>query len=296
MCAAVGAGVNALTCAEVAGRCSLGAEPVTWLSALLDGTEDQSGTQHRPTPSPTNPGIPDVAWSQASTLSRAALCTAADLLARRPDLDRGTLPLIWVTGLGELRATEQFLTTLLKRGRGRPRAFRDSVHNTAASLISTHLGLRGSLETLAAGWSAAGSGLLRAEALVARHGACLLLGGDDGAMCFDEAAQARSRPPGRLAVAGAILEADGPGPVLSIDVTGRPLGPQPASAPTLWAMGPDGPATPAGAIGLSDVLGGAPSTGIVALVACVASGRGQVVERSGRSWLRSAVGSALHGP
>jgi len=257
--------MTTLTCARVAGRGTWGARPAAWLDARGSCTTEL-----------VNPGISALAWSRASPLGRAVLAASAEVLDQRPDLDRQTLPMVWVTGFGELRATEGFLVGLAKRGRGRPRSFRDSVHNTAASLVSLHLGLQGAVETVVPAGGGAATALMRAESLVQRHGACLLVGGDDGAPCAD----ALAGKPLPLCVGAALVEADGDG--LHLDLTFPSTPPRPVGR-AVWAV--DDAPPPEGC----PVWLGGPASGLPGLVACIDAGGGQVVERSGRAWMVSTA-------
>jgi len=276
--------LSGLGAVAVAGSCALGDAPSTWLEGLLHPRATSLVA-------PVNPGVDALAWRRMSRLSRAAIVAAHQVLERRGVSDRDRLPVIWATGLGELGVTEDYLRTLLLRGRGRPRAFRASVHNTAASHLALTLGLRGPSETIAGGWATASAALVRARALVRRHGRALVVGGDDESAAFQAALAPLGGRPARLCVAALLLEGGGEGAPIAVEARGAP--PDADGRPLLAVSSPltrrdEAPSAP-----LHPAVGECPAQGLVGVAALVAGGGGRLVERSGDAWLTIDVARGL---
>lgn len=161
-----------LTVLAMRGVSGHGPHPATWAAQWASGTAP-TGLD-----SPKMPPALAPHWRRASVLARWVLALVAPLVADLAPGERATMPVIWATGLGELTTTEAVLEAGLSRGRVRPAAFRGSVHNTPASLLSVAFGLTGSIETLGMGAGAATVTLLRTGVLLRRHPHVLVVAGD----------------------------------------------------------------------------------------------------------------------
>jgi hypothetical protein len=136
----------------------------------------------RDLPDPVRPTDLDVGrWRRMSRLARFAALAVHELLERHPELDRGSLPLIHGSAMGEVVPSSAFLDRLFLEGphAASPLNFQNSVYNATAAHVSLAYGLRGPAETLSTGMATGLAALARAFEWTARAPAVLVVVGDD---------------------------------------------------------------------------------------------------------------------
>lgn len=247
------------------------------LDTLLDDLLAGRPRHGAPAPPARPEAIPANAWRRMNPLDRLVADVATPLLA---GLDLARTAIVYGSYVGEVVATSRFLDRLFREGpaAASPLAFQNSVYNAPVGHLSINLGLTGAHETISAGAASGIAAVHRAYDLLTLGQAedVLVLAADDinptTSTAF--ALVEHQLPPGEMAAA-VLLSIRGPGPSLAL---GR------GDAPTLTrthAFPCEPPFNPGDGASYSAVLGANAASGLVALAAMSAGGRGTVRDHDG---------------
>jgi hypothetical protein len=248
-------------------------------SSLLDDLLAGRSRRGSPTPPERPAAISANAWRRMNPLDRLVASVVSPLL---PGLDAANVAIVFGVYVGEVVATSKFLERLYEEGpsAASPLAFQNSVYNAPIGHLSINHGLTGHQETVSAGGASGLAAVHRAVDLLTLGvaEAVIVAAADDVNPTTLRAYELAEHPiaPGEMAAA-ILLSRQGPGPIVSLgDGDPEAL----ILARTDPMPGERGFLPPSGA-SYSALLGSNAASGLVALAALSAVGRGTVRDVDG---------------